>query len=491
VVKTLNMARVRTTKELAQRIELDYFKRPHPVRHWMRLLSVGAMALAAVWLIVEAIPGDQSVYMPGPVSQAHALFGHQCTQCHSSTGRAIYWRDVSDAACLKCHDGPVHHQNQLRLIGTDQGELVASNCASCHVEHKGQPRLTQMSDRHCTQCHEDLQTKGAAAHPPLCLVTNHRVERKISRFPSVHPEFAVLRVKRQDTAQIKLNHEVHLKPNLTGPDGPTQLTCTDCHTLDVKGAYMAPIEYEKHCMACHLLDYDPRWRLAPRNTPEVKRALRQRRFAEYAAQHPDQFPVAPHETPEVVRAFLQLKYADETSTGVKAPSAHAPSDLRLLSRLKYSALSMPARTRVDQLVQTAEDRLYQTKKRGCQECHPIEAVSRQPSAVSRASSDSSSPPPIVATSIPSRWLPHSTFNHKAHRLVSCVACHTQTPKSRETNDVLLPNVQSCAECHRATGGARSNCTECHLYHDKSRERQRNNPLTIQQLLTGVASSSGE
>jgi hypothetical protein len=482
------MARVRTTKELAQRIELDYFQRPHPFRRWMRLLSVGAMVMAAGWLIVEAIPGDQSVYTPGPVSQAHALFGSQCIQCHGPADGGIYWRDVSDTACLKCHDGPIHHENQLRFIGTHQGQMVASNCASCHVEHKGQTRLARMSNRHCTQCHADLQTKGPAAHSSFCIVAGHRVERKITRFTSSeHPEVAVLRTGQKDVAQIKLNHEVHLKPNLKGPEGPVQMTCTDCHELDDKGAYMAPIQYEKHCMVCHLLDYDPRREIAPRNTPDVRQALQQETFAEYVAQHPDRFPVVPHETPEEVRAFLQWTYSREKvgdSADFNLPLLFASPQARLLSRLRYAQLPKSVRTSTDQLVQAAEVRLYRTKKRGCLECHSV-AFSGQPSAVSGTDSDASSLPSITPTVIPNRWLPHSVFDHKAHRLLACVACHAQAPQSRDTADVLLPGIKACVECHRESGGARSSCVECHLYHDRSRERRRGGQFTIEQLRTGV------
>ena len=487
------MARVRTTKELAQRIELEYFQRPHPFRRWMRILSVVAMLLAAGWLIAEAIPGDQTPYMPGPASTAHALFGKQCALCHGPTEGKIYWRDVTDAACLKCHDGPIHHENQLRLIGTDQGYLVASNCASCHVEHKGRTRLARMSDLNCTQCHANLQTKAAASHSPLCLAPNHRIEREITRFTSDHPEFAVLRSKQADAAQIKLNHEIHLKPNLRGPEGPGQMMCTDCHQMDDKGAYMAPINYEKHCMACHLLDYDPRRRISPLNTPDVRQALQQGKFPEYVSQHPELFPVVPHETPEVVRAFLQLRYMEEVS-GKPAMAAPAAVPLipfftpeqRLLSRLRYTELPKPTKDRVDQFVQATETRLYRAKKTGCVECH-IVAVSDQPSAVSTKisdeglSNDTTPLPVITPTKIPTRWLPHSRFNHKAHRLLECVACHTETPKSRNTTDVLLPGIKACMECHRESGGASSSCVECHFYHDKNRERQRGGQLTIEQV----------
>jgi len=40
----------RTTKKLAQRIDLNYFKRPHPFRQWRFWLSVCIPAAAILWL---------------------------------------------------------------------------------------------------------------------------------------------------------------------------------------------------------------------------------------------------------------------------------------------------------------------------------------------------------------------------------------------------------------------------------------------------------
>ena len=62
--------------------------------------------------------------------------------------------------------------------------------------------------------------------------------------------------------------------------------------------------------------------------------------------------------------------------------------------------------------------------------------------------------------------------------------------SKETTDVLLPSVAVCRECHRERGGARTGCVECHVYHDKTRERDPSGPFAVPQLVKGPPAAGG-
>src|SRR5512146_2530858 len=97
----------RTAKARAQRIDLGYFQRPHPIRQWRFWLSVAVPMVALAWLLGSEVAGRHAVYDPGPLSRAHAVFSNRCELCHTARiGR--YRRHVEDAACLTCHDGPKH-----------------------------------------------------------------------------------------------------------------------------------------------------------------------------------------------------------------------------------------------------------------------------------------------------------------------------------------------------------------------------------------------
>ncbi|MGB6598084.1 MAG: hypothetical protein WBE70_13280, partial [Candidatus Acidiferrum sp.] len=76
------MARTRTTKKLAQRIDLNYFKRPTELKRAKFWLSMGLPALALVWIAWHGFSHDSSVYSSGRMSEAHAVLEAHCASCH-------------------------------------------------------------------------------------------------------------------------------------------------------------------------------------------------------------------------------------------------------------------------------------------------------------------------------------------------------------------------------------------------------------------------
>jgi hypothetical protein len=442
----------RTTKTLAQRIDLSYFKRPHPLRRWRSWLSVAAPAAALVWLGGLAVARRDTVYSPGPVSSSHAVFGARCELCHAGRGHG-FSRAVSDDRCRTCHDGPVHQPNQA----------FTPSCASCHGEHQQRARLQAVSDSGCTQCHSSLHTASG----------KHQFEPRILGFDSVHPEFRALQQGFADPGTVKLNHEVHLKPGLKGPNGVVQMECSDCHRLPSEAsgwpfgtaefrkassttapdrpaappnnAYMAPIAYAKHCFACHVLVFD-------------------KRFTD---------PV-PHDKPEVVHKVLVQKYSEYISAN---PSELKKVSLPLQRIPQQLELPLPRTPQEWTTFQVAQAELLLWQKT-CKECH---AVRPTPGPL----------PEIVKSSITPRWFRHATFDHQPHRMLDCAACHSRAPRSRETSDVLLPGIKLCQQCHHSEAetprqSAEARCFKCHTYHDWSKERPVKGKYGIRQIVEGVA-----
>ena len=107
--------RVRTTKNLAQRMDLQYFKQPHPFRTWRLWLSILIPVIAVAWFAAERA-SSQKILSSGPLSAAHAVLGKKCNVCHVTT-LGIFRATVSDDACSKCHDAPAHHADQVGLHG--------------------------------------------------------------------------------------------------------------------------------------------------------------------------------------------------------------------------------------------------------------------------------------------------------------------------------------------------------------------------------------
>jgi hypothetical protein len=446
--------RTRTTKKLAQRIDLDYFKRPHPLRHWRFLLSVGFPALAVVWLAWYGIRGDRRVYSAGSLSSAHAVLTKQCAACHV-TQAGIFSEKVADQKCLSCHDGSIHHATQQ----------FTPACASCHADHRGQIHLAATSDASCTQCHANLTTRDSSAN----------FMRNIGSFEGDHPEFAALRAGRGDPGTIQLNHYRHLQPNLLGPNGArVQMVCADCHrpaaesnlawaygdsqsqAAGVKAAslnaaksdpliapasraYMAPATYAHACAACHSLQFDKR--LAdpvPHDTPEVVHPFVVAKFQAYIATHP-----------------ADLRVPRDPSRDL--PEKPIPADYRLLTPSQWVA----------ERTAEAEQLLW---RKTCKQCHTLVFV------------EGASLPKIAPSNITARYMPHAKFDHSKHGLVSCESCHAAALSSQLSSDLLMPGIATCRSCHHfGTEAAESRCFECHTYHDPAHRRPAHSNFSVSEL----------
>jgi hypothetical protein len=496
------VARERTVKGLAKRIELTYYHKLSPFRRWWRHLCIAATVLAVLWVLVEAVRGDQRIYTSGPVATAHRMFETDCARCHinlskpapgpsagatasdvpppkpsivpAAAGRSGYFARVSDGACLACHDGTIHHENMAQDF----------TCATCHLEHKVGTTLARMSDRHCTACHADLQVKGGG---------KPKFEAKVTDLAQ-HPEIALFRKEGKDPTQIKLNHRVHIKTR--GRSGPDPLGCASCHVEDDAGKYMKAMSYDRHCKACHPLT----------TSDDIE---------------------VPHQRPELIQGFLLARAPAKPAPGAGAPakpadkpaeeeqkggrkrggSAEGPRDLRLASLFAAPAVTTDGGQFPVLLAQRkrggeAEEEekpaapsapaagagggapsgaggaaaaakvkaLLEDKRQGCPFCHVLQPGEPFPT--------------IVPPKIPTRWQQQATFDHRAHRPLACAACHEKALQSEDTADILLPKLQTCRECHREGGGARAGCVECHLYHDRTKERSNDGPFpTVPRFVT--------
>ncbi len=456
------MPRKRTTKKLAQRIELQYFTKPHPLRTTRFWLSIAAPVLAVLWLAWRGATSDRRPYSSGEMSAAHAVFSSNCAACHVKEASRFH-HAAADRACLECHDGPIHHADQT----------FAPECSDCHMEHQGRVILAHTRDGACTRCHAQLETKGGSS----------RFVTDVRGFNVDHPQFAPLRAAFRDPGTIKLNHSVHLKSGLRGPDGrPVTLQCMDCHRaygakepwrfgmasptnmavaspspnstswpprpFQGAQAYMAPPRYASTCASCHPLAFDKRFdEPVPHDKPEVVHAFVVKKFQEYIADHPA-------ELRETIQPRGQL------------PERPLKPETRKLTPAEWVA----------ERVADAELLLW---RKTCKECH---SLTQRPGDVL---------PEVAPSNITVRWLPHAVFDHQAHQFLSCESCHTGSRSSHETADVLIPGIRVCQQCHRPGNEAAENrCFECHRYHDWSKQKPAKASYTPKQLVRATSEPSG-
>lgn len=393
---------------------------------------------------------DRRAFEPGPVSTAHAMFGHDCARCHvesmpeslTAFAAGVAFSPVPDKACVVCHDGLAHHAPLRNHAG--------AKCVDCHREHRDQHQLARVTEKQCTICHADLNLTTRAAHNFTSSIDSW----------TAHPEFAVLRptagvdapgpehgVHRvaeesggrwQDRARIKLNHAVHIGPRgVLQLDGTRRrLECNACHLPDRASGYMLPINQEQHCASCHgnqlLVDQTlvPGKRVPHVDAAQVRGALREF-FAGHVAGNRQQ-PSKTGQQPEPVLPTMRVSPDEEDWINARVNDAN----------------------RV----------LFEQKGTGCRYCHTdVDLVGGQWH--------------VAPAGIPARWLTQSVFRHDSHRMLICIACHQKVEQSRETSDILLPGIETCRRCHQqpalfrltASGAARAECAECHLYHQHHSE----------------------
>lgn len=411
--------RIRTTKQLARRINKEYYQKLASIPRWRRLLSLILTVLGLSWIAWYAFARDASIYSAGKLTKAHASFEGKCSACHQGSGIA---KTVADTQCLGCHDGPVH---SVRQVSTPA-------CAECHIEHQGPDALMVASDKICVNCHASLRVKSGAP----------TIAASIHSFGDGHPEFTL---PKKDPGHIKYNHKVHLQKDLRGLSGLVTLQCGDCHRPTGIGvaadsaanvssprpsrAYMAPITYEGQCASCHPLEFDPRMtEVAPHKDPQVVHDFLIAKFGAYIQLHPELLP---------------------ESAGAQR-----------IIRQKIDPLAGSAREWV--LLRVADsERLLWTKT--CVQCHQMTPFAQ------------GALPRLEPSNLSTRWLKQGNFDHFAHGAVDCERCHPAAPASETASDILIPGDAVCKECHVASfigtvAKAGTQCTECHQYHDWTKEK---------------------
>jgi mono/diheme cytochrome c family protein len=505
------MALSRTTKTIAKRIDLDHFRIPWGMRKANRILIASAALVAALWAGYYAFSKDNRIYNPGPVSAAHANFEHNCAACHTGDGHGGFDRGVADDACLQCHDGAIHHSNQVTLVSGNG--MRSSNCATCHVEHRGHAALAATGDQHCVQCHGNLPANTKGGKTDLAAV--------VTGFSTgEHPQFG-RELSRDgqwiDLTVVKFNHAKHM------PMEGINNNCVVCHstseavpvaqvvgkapgppwisqkdrparwTGSVERRYMLPITYERHCVACHELKVTPNGPTLAHERMEVVRAQIASlplQLLEMLSRDPEREKKLVEEKvgPPPRRVKTTRKITAEEWVGgqmkslmdrVTREAEGAQGYAELQKALPAPTTTMPVVGLASPQANVVEFHTAFAATNRCTLCHEtsgeLPAVYVQgPSAATQGKRELLRTVPTGMPAMPRRWFANSHFDHDAHRNVSCVDCHRGAEKSVATSDALMPKMQACVSCHHSpqggVNGATTSCFSCHSYHDHSRDQ---------------------
>lgn len=408
------------------------------IEHYLPSMSVLLIVITVVgvlgFLVYPFAAKNFSSWNSGPISNSHKLIEGDCKKCHSQP-----FTQVQDKDCISCHNLTEHSKDLTAFHKTHPNLEV--RCAQCHMEHNGDAGLISKDAAFCTSCHANitklkkdasvLDVVDFASHPQF------RVSVKDSNGSTIRVNVDD-GAKAVDSAQIKLNHALHLKEGLRGKDGPVTLQCNACHQVSPNFKSLEPIRFDKHCRDCHSLGFDER-------------------LADSQVPHGDSEAVYP----ALFTEYTKLLLLNEGKT--------LPNPARDQTRMLPggTALANPTPRPVDAALVASSARAAEKElftKTGCFLCHSFTEKPEQ------LRTDTNSHYDVTKPEIPDAWFTKARFSHGAHEEFSCESCHEKTRKSTKTTDILLPGKKLCQDCHgdgphAKTGFVTSGCAECHSYHD--------------------------
>jgi len=450
-------------------------------------LGLGIAALCLLWPLAAfyghlnaRIDADQQ-WSTGPLSTAHAFLEADCQSCHQEAFVA-----VKDTTCKTCHGGdrtpqamqasaasvrragstdtlsfvkdhaprqrilwgappPDHFGGQATAWFRRAFNLPEQRCASCHVEHVGnpvagraaEPEPTLMPTQTCVQCHAGMSHRLTDTD----LVDTPSWVRHPNLRPTLPGPNGPTRVSMNDRPReasgLTFPHRLHLSPGggparmaqtLGGRGYGAALTCANCHRPEDKGGGFTAVQMEQDCGTCHSLDFA---------TPGGIRQL-------------------PHGEPAKVVAALG------GWLGGGGPFAGNPNANRRRPGQIGEGSGPSSSPPVGAASVTAVNGAFGSGG-ACFDCH---TVLRSPTLG------------IQRVRTPTTFLSRGAFDHsvKEHRLdrrgqPNCAQCHAASTSDKSA-DLLLPSIATCAECHgqtlaRTPAAAPANCETCHSFHAPS------------------------
>ena len=169
-------------------------------------------------------------------------------------------------------------------------------------------------------------------------------------------------------------------------------------------------------------------------------------------------PPSPHtKDAEAIRQIVRKAYSDLLASDPGVVSRPLGNDL---------AAQPSAAQWLETATKTSLDYLFERK---CTYCHQTEsyAVVKKVTPILGRFPDAGP------------WFQRGEFSHRAHRPVACDSCHNAARASSKTEDVLIPTMKTCLPCHGESRAGLDRCSECHQYHNRSLEKERERRPTEQ------------
>ena len=479
-----------------------------------RMAQIGGIAILVVlvFALFNFFVQDGSFASRGKISSGHAKFSGDCQACHTQFGA------VTDEKCSVCHEKygnklgvytfathyMYHSNDSKRLTATKNHVDHETPCSECHKEHGGrEAKMTTVTDQYCLTCHA------------------------FKSFNKKHPQFDFVTLPQEDPG-LRFTHIRHVEEVVKIKKLPdVERACLYCHNAQSDGKNFDPIDFDRHCDACHLTTTTKTPNLPIQNgaSPGVEtlEALQRRNapgtlWAFYT--NPNEFRISGdsvlkspvyHKDPwimENLRTFRKTLYADAGFADLLSTSAKGGTNNVLLlyneaiQTLKHRALSLrstPSREiqaeliEVDQLLYQVQQKvkdpttiLDKEKFMTPLRMRPING--EQIDGMKRIVNNLTKPcadchiiedATIKRVQKDQRVLTRAHFDHRAHILQRrCLDCHVEIPFQGQTPPAKfidqaeiqnIPKIDACTECHNPKITS-NKCVTCHDFHANKTNR---------------------
>ena len=472
-------------------------------RRPLMLLGIVA-ALGILALILGDVTWDDGRLLSGgALSSSHAALQNDCASCHDP------FEGVTVQNCSSCHEKygdrlavygfPAHYlyrSNDFGRVGEQAHEMA---CSACHVEHQGRDAsITRIDDGPCLQCHEF----GAFGENHLPFDTSEEEVGLI--FPHVHH------------VQELMERRGWLDP---------ERACLECHEPQEDGRHFQPMDFDRHCSACHLtglgtprlsiaeagvVGVEPLESIQQRGGPEAQWALfanpgefrrAGRRLSKTPIHHADPWIL------DNLRRLRRQLYPEAGLADLLVTDAYVPEHATVelyeeaidsLEGQIHSLRSQPETAvqeeldhlgalldRVEQrlrdpLAPLDEEAFFRGLDVEREDLDPevVESIEELVADLTQACQECHfvDRATIARVQKDQQSFRRAEFDHRAHVLDRrCLDCHNQIPIAQALVDPEvdlsldraevrnLPAAESCQECH-APQRVTNQCVTCHVFH---------------------------
>ncbi len=408
----------------------------------------------------------------GTISNPHKYFSTNCNACHRNA-----FVQVPDDACITCHTEIRNHADHARFPLPQLNDWA---CQTCHKEHMGSESITLKDQTFCGDCHEKL--KHLASETDL---------RDANDFLSNHPQFRPTVVTDGSTmawrrmtldpkiwpvekSNLRFPHDKHLNPkgvSSTDSRSLEKLKCGNCHRPELGGG-MQPIDMVRDCAWCHshsLQFVGEPDRLLPHG--DLKAAFNAIR--DHFRNRALRGGVSDQKAPDIVRRWRipgkRLSRA-ERATVIAWANQKIEETVKILfgSKIDFGKSELANQTS-EETTKLYFEKDNDFKGSKCGECH---FSSRRDESQPDRSDGNPFQWRIRRVALANRWMTKGRFDHRAHVNTDCAFCHKtkdgkQVMESQSAENVLLPGIETCRNCHGGETAASlvpSTCIICHEFH---------------------------